>query len=299
VDDPDLGVTAQPAGADPGELAPTLAADVDVAGGGGALLPGDCPGGCGAVDLDATRVVVEATLEGRAEPVVLVLDTGASALVLRPSVVDGLGDPARPRLDGVTVGTANGAVTAYLTRVSSLAVDAVPDDANDAAGAADALVETSVSTLVLPDEALFDGLSAEVGRRIDGLLGGSFLRAFAISIDYPGQTLRASRYLVRDHIDPNEFVRVGFTMVPDGQAWLVQDVHPGTDADAQGLVPGDEIVSVDGVAITGADADAVSALFTGFGLGDRVPLEVVRGAGGAPVPLDVLVEDLLPNYEGL
>jgi len=266
----------------PGGVPATDAAaevEFDLAGGGLALVPG-CDD-CGAIRVPATRVLVQATLEDDPDPVWLIVDSGASAVVLDSGRIDALGVGNRPRLDGVTVATAGGLVSAYFTRLWRLAV-------GDAA-------EASVPVLVLEDSPLFASITSEVGRPVVGLLGGSFLRADLSVIDYPGRRLRLARYVDQDHIDANEYVRVGFTLAPANGTWEVQQVYPGTDAASQGLAAGDVIASIDGTAVAGLDAAAVAGLFVGFGLGDQVPVGLDRGS--AIEDHLVLVEDLLPTYD--
>jgi predicted aspartyl protease len=270
-----------PAGVATGAVEAGVAIAAEVRGGGAALIPGACPGGCGTVELDATRFLVQVRIEDDATPRWMLVDTGATAVVLDAAVADALPDPDRPRLQGVTVGTAMGQVTAYYTRLARLEVGAAAED-------------HSVSALVLPDPGLFQGLSAEVGVEVVGLLGASFLRRFLTTIDYPAATLSLAPYRTTGHIDPDEFVRVGFTMTQRDAAWQVQDVYPGTDAAAQGLISGDTIAELDGTAIGGAPASRVAELLSGFGLGDQVPVGVNRD--GALEVVLVTVEDLLPAY---
>ena len=270
-----------PAEVDLGGIEAPISVGTEVQGGGTGLVPGECPDGCGTIGIGATRVLVEVALEGGSETVTLLVDTGASAVVLTEDIVATLGDPDRPRLDGVTVGTANGAVTAYFTRVTSLRL-----------GEAE---HTSVSVLVLPDADLFASLADEVGKPVHGLVGGSFLRNFLVSIDYPREALTLSRYRSPTHLDADEFVRVGFSLATDDTGdWIVEDVYANTDAAAQGLLSGEMIASIDGEDVAGATSSAVSSLLGRFALGEQVPVGVTRGVG-----VDVLmieVENLLPEY---
>lgn len=270
-----------PAGVSPGAVDPGVTVPAAVRGGGAGQVPGECPGGCGTVDLHATRFLVEVRLEDDPEPRWMLVDTGATAVVLDPELATALPDPDRPRLDGVTVGTAMGQATAYYTRLARLEVGGAVED-------------HGVPVLVLPEVSLFEGLSAEVGVEVVGLLGASFLRRFLTTVDYPDATLTLAPYRATGHIDPDEFVRVGFTMTQRDATWQVQDVYPGTDAAAEGLIPGDTIAELDGTSIAGAPAAEVAGLLAGFGLGDEVPVGVNR-AGAIEVVL-VTVEDLLPAY---
>ncbi len=268
---------ALPAGVDPATVDAPLWADAQLRGGGHLDVPG-CSGGDCSVDVRATRLLVEASIES-APPAWFLIDTGATAVVLAPSIADALGGAGRPRLDGVTVATADGPATAYYTRVGDISV----------AGTA----ATDVPVLVLP-ASLLAPLEDEVGHPIAGLLGGSFLRQFLVTLDDPGRRLRLARFRDQDHIDPDEFVGVGFTMASTGGVWEVRDVYSGTDAAAEGLTHGELVVSLDGIDLAGADRATVNGILGGFVLGDDVPVGVVRG--GADVTLQVAVEDLLPHY---
>jgi predicted aspartyl protease len=267
-------------GAGDGRLAPEQATEIEVRGGGIVGIPGDCGGSCGELEVGATRVLVPVYLE-ELEPVWFMIDTGASAVVLLPSIVDALGDPSRPRLDGVTINTAGGSVLGAYVRVGALRI-------GDSRA-------TSVSALVIPDEAFLDGLSAEVGVRVRGLIGGSFLREFRATIDYPGRILALASYLDRSHIDPDEFIGVGFAMASRGTVWELREVYTNTDAFAEGLRPGDTIVELDNESLNGVSRAGVDAILDRFGVGDEVPVGVSRGA--TIETLLVTMEDLLPAYE--
>jgi hypothetical protein len=273
-----------PVGVDDAGLEPPLTLGARVRGGGTYRVPGDCPGGCGSVRVGATRLLVSARIEG-GDPVWLLVDTGASAVVLEAGLVPDA--PGRPRLSGVTVGTSLGPMTASFVRIASLALGDAPAGGSDA-------VEAGLPVLVLPDGGLLDGLTAEVGVEVRGLVGGTFLRNYLTAIDYPGAALTLRRYAERDHVDPDEFIRVGFTLRASGGTWRVADVYPGTAAAAQGLAPGEVVARLDGVELDGAGEATVAGLLAGFALGEEVPVAVARAAGIEV--LHIAVEDLLPDY---
>ncbi len=264
-------------------VAPAIAVDVRLDGGGRYLVPGNCGGDCGTIELPGTRILVEVVADGDAEPFTALVDTGATAVVASEALMTRLGMDGRPRLDGVTVGTASGPVTAYFTRLGSVSLS----------DAAEPL--TSVPTLVVPGFDLFDALSDEVDGDVDAIIGGTLLRHFLVTMDYPGRQLVLSRYRDPSHIDADEFVDLGFDMVASGGAWVVGDVYSGTDAQAQGVRTGDVVVRLDGTEIAGLDEGAVRAIVTQYDVGDAISLELDRLGG--PVTLSVAVEDLLPHYE--
>ena len=282
----DGGASELPNGVASTAVEPAVEVPFDLRGGGRALVPGDCPGGCGTVSIDRTRVLAQVWLEDRADPEWFLVDTGASATVLPEATVTELGDPNRPRLNGVSVATVNGIVSAYFTRVAS--VQLVAGDGVVAA-------QSSQPVLVIPGWDLFDAIEAETGVHVRGLIGGSFLRHFLATVDYSQRVLRLARFTDQSHVDPDEFVRVGFTLSNTSGQWLVGDVYTGTDAAAAGLTSGDLVVEIDGVDITGLDELAVGELFARFGLGDSVPVGI--DVAGEVQIVDVIVEDLLPAYE--
>ncbi len=277
----DAWAGGMPAGVASDAVATAATIDAPVMGGGVAIVPGNCPLGCGTRSLPATRVMVEVFLEDYPDPVWMLVDSGASAVVIDDALIAELA-PERPRLDGVTVGTAEGDVDGYFTRVWSLRL-------------AGEVEETSVSALVLPGVNIFAGIGAEVGVPVRGLVGGSFLRNYLTTIDYPGDEMSLARYTNLDHVDANEFVRPGFTMGRYAGAWRVQDVYTGTAAAAAGIVSGDQVVAIDDTDISGLDASAVGALLASFALGEEVPVGVARGGG---TEFFIEVEDLLPTFEG-
>jgi hypothetical protein len=270
----DDGDAALPAEADPGALADAIEVEADIAGGGVFGIPS------GAREVGATRFLVSATVEDLPEPIWVLVDTGASSVVMASEVMDLLTAEGRPRLDGITVGTAEGATTAYYTRVYRLALGAAAQD--------------SVPVLVLADDGIFTAVSDEVDREVRAVVGGSYLRWFLATLDYPGERLILHRYREPSHIDPDEFVGVGFDLAPDANQWRVSAVYPGTDAEAKGLVVGDVVYTLDGTSITGLARADIDQLVAGFALGDQLPVGIERA--GEMTEVLVQVEDLLPEF---
>lgn len=260
--------------ADPAALDDALEIEADVAGGGVFGIPG------GSREVGATRFLVRAEVEDLPEPFWVLIDTGASSVVLANEVVDLLTAEGRPRLDGVTVGTAEGAQTAYFTRVGSMRLAGAELD--------------SVPVLVLPDDGLFESVSQEVDRPVLAVVGGTYLRWFLATLDYPGGRLILRPYRDASHIDPDEFVGVGFEMDPSANQWRVSTVYPGTDAEAEGLEVGEVVYSLDGTEISGLGSGEVDAVVAGFGLGEELPVGIERA--GAMTEVLVRVEDLLPAF---
>lgn len=271
---------ARPPGLAVGELESFT---IDVVGGGRSLVPPNK-----VIDVPPTRILTLATFEGDPQPRWVLVDTGASAVVVREDYLESLGDVAgRPRLDGVTVGTVYGPITTYLSRVWRVRLDGA-----DGAGR---VAVDDVPILTLPPNALFDGIAAEVQLDVVALIGGTYLRWYWTTIDYPTKRMHLARYTDPAHIAPNEFIGVGFTLARSGDDWVISDCYPGTDAYVnEGLRRGDIVEEIDGMSITGQDTDVVGALLGAFRLGDEVPVGIRSVA--TIEPHLVLVEDLLPSY---
>jgi hypothetical protein len=250
---------------------------IEVLGGGLGALPGG-----NVVALAPTRVMVQVLLEGKTEPVWALVDSGASAVVVDETLLDELGDAAgRPRLDGVPVTTVSGVVDAFLSRLAH--VEMAGSSLDD------------VPILVVPGSDLLTQLSQEVDLDVRVLIGGSLLRHFWTTFDYPGGFLRLGPYRTTPHIDPLEWVSIGAELYSDGPTWRVRLVYPGTDAAADGLVEDDVVEEIGGMPITGQSPEVVGELLDGYSLGEDVPIGVARDT---LVTLQVRVEDLLPSYDG-
>ncbi len=220
-----------------------------------------------------TRVPLTVTVDGTART--LILDSGASYLVLRGAEWSALAADGRPTLDGVPILSASGPISGRLTRARTVTLggEAVAD----------------APVLDIGDE-LLDSFAAEVGHPVDGLLGGAYLREFLVTIDFPHGALYLARYDGRDHIDPDEFHQVGVALdvaTSGGHRFAVSHVFAGTDAAKQGLTDGTALVSVDGAPLDGLGLDAAQKLLHG-------PVGTVKAIATASATLQVKVDDLLP-----
>jgi predicted aspartyl protease len=160
-----FGVFTPPAG-----VGPPVMASFALEGGGQGTIGGK------PVTLAATRVSLAVVLEGRTMQ--MVLDTGSSTIILRPDVYDALVADGRAQ-SSIDVATVLGTQQAPLTRVHSVAV-------GDA-------VQSEVDAVRAPLDV--EALELEVGHRVDGLLGGAFLSAYATTLDYPARTLTLRPYI--------------------------------------------------------------------------------------------------------
>lgn len=264
-----------------GAAGPPIAVSAEVKGGGRAFAPGSCPGGCGVIDLPASRFLVTASVEDLERPLRLLVDTGASDVVVTEAVIDELADAGRPRLDGVTVTTAAGPIVAYVTRVWELDLGS---------GAR----RQSVPVLVLPDPDFFAVLEDEVGERVDGIVGEGFFRHFVTTVDYPGRQLLLAPYPDDSHLPPGRYASLGFSLSREGDTWRTAAIQAGSGAEAAGITAGEIVAAIDGAAISDLSGSEIDALIELLVPG--APVEVELDRGGAPVAFNLEVIDLLPPF---
>jgi hypothetical protein len=238
------------------------------------------------IDIPPTRIPVTVNIDGTDYP--FIVDTGATEVSLRSSVYSQLVSDGRAQLQsGIAIMTIAGASNASLTRAKSITVGGV--------SVADVPVMTIMST---PSDQLLNGISSELGTQIDGLLGGSFLRNFLVTIDYPAGQLHLEPYTTPPI--PDEFRRVGFTIGLDatGANFVVQSVYPNTDAAAKGVMVGDEITAIDGttLASVGYVADADALLDGTPGTTKMITFGKKTGTASlANTTVSIQVDDLIPN----
>lgn len=256
-----------------GDVFETQTVGFELLGGGSFSIPGD-----GSTGLSATRVVLEGSVEGHAAD--MVLDTGASHSIIAESLFNSLGDSARPMLGGVRVTRSTGTVEVSVSRVSSLAVGTS--------------AVSGATVMVMPDSTL-SSVSAETGRDIKMLLGGTYLRYFLLAVDYDSRELGLAEYADPSHVNPNEWIGPGLKL-NDGPAgdYLVGDVYDGTDAQAAGFEVGDRVTEIDGQPTSNYSLAEVRHLLTTFPVGTDLAIGLKQG--DAVTTIDVTVEDLLPSY---
>ncbi len=242
-------------------------------GGGGFQIPGD-----GTVTAGATRIIVDATVEG--VPIKAMLDTGAVYSIISEPLLASLDAADRPKLEGVKVIQSGQLLETTLTRVATLEVGDLATAGPD----------------VIVNPAIFAALSGETGVAIDLLLGGTFLRHFLTTVDMPAALLRLAPFTETDHINPNEWIGPGFR-VNDGPKgdFIVWDVYSGTDADKAGVVPGARLAEINGESVKDYDVEEFRLLMTTFEVGTVLTFGF-RATDGSIVDLDILVEDLLPAW---
>jgi hypothetical protein len=227
-----LGAAADPDGVDEPGQATSFALE-----GGGSVAGND-----GRIDFPATRIAITANIEGVDHP--LVVDTGASDVVLRQALFTQITSDGRKRLDDLPITTVSGTTNASAARLRALTV----------AGAQ----LSGIAALTVGDQ-LLDTITSEVGHPVDGLLGGTFLREFFVTVDYPARVIHLQRYASRDHI-VDEYVRVGVRLTTAPSGYVIAQVYAGSDAAQKGLSLGDELRAVDGTALAALDAEHADRL---------------------------------------
>jgi len=231
------------------------------------------------IDVPATRIPITVDIEGVSHP--FILDTGASEVTVRDSVYAALTADGRPQISGLPIGTAAGARTATVTRARTITV------------AGQTVANAPVMTI---GDQLIDGLETELGRPMDGLLGGSYLREFLVTVDYPHGSLQLQRYDPPVTI-PDEFKRVGFELGTGSgaHAYAVAVVYPGTDAEAKGIHMGDVILSVDGQDLDNLDPISADEALDGMvGTTKQIGLGATANPALASTTVAVRVDDLIP-----
>ncbi len=243
-------------------------------------------GGAGTIDPERTmivqypptRVSLTIDIDGTSYPVIL--DSGASEVTVRQAVFDSLVADGRPQTSGFALSTASGPMSGRVTRAQSISLGGE--------------VVVNPAVLSLGDDALFDALAREIGHPVDGLLGGSFLREFLVTIDYPHGTLRLQRYVPPSPV-PDEFKRIGVEIQRSGSGFAVSKVYAGSDAAGKQLAVGDIITSIDGHELAGMDLLAADLLLDGtVGETKQVGLGATASTAIANSVIAIRVDDLLP-----
>jgi hypothetical protein len=238
-----------------------------------------------AVNIPATRIVVPVGIDGFTHT--CIVDSGATQLSLRSTVYDSLTADGRAQLPGgIEIMTISGPSLAAVTRAKTITV-----------GTATVATPPVMSIMTSTPDELLNNISKELNTTIDCLLGGSFLRNFLVTIDYPGTTLHLEPYLTPPI--PDEFRRVGFTIGLDATAthFVVASVYPNTDAASMGVAVNDEVVSIDGTSLAAVQyVDAADQLLDGtVGTSKMVTFGTTKSAANTGKTLTLQVDDLIPN----
>ncbi|MGH7330855.1 MAG: aspartyl protease family protein, partial [Polyangiaceae bacterium] len=194
--------------------------------------------------LPPSRVVVVANIEGATYR--MLLDTGASAVTVDQATFAAL--------------TADGRVTRAWTPSSGSSYEyaRVHTMSVSAASAQDVVIFHDTSA----DETIAE-ISFEMGDTIHGLIGGTFLERFEVTLDYPNKELHLAPYEDTSFLVDN-FHSVGMDIgerVKGG--YRIANVPHETDAEAKGVLAGDAIVAIDGQAVDPLSLSQVEVLLSG------------------------------------
>lgn len=213
------------------------------------------------------------------EPRQMILDTGASSTFVFENTFAELDETDRPFVTGFGGVGAAGEFDLAFSRLCGMGIGAAALD--------------DVHVGVIPADALGDAASLIPEMR--GLVGASFFREFLTVFDAPAREVRFYRYQNREHIDDEEFNRVGISgeREADGTIRIVT-VFEGTDAEGQGLEVGDLLLAIDGALVRTLSNNELEAALSGP-VGEPIELELDRG--GATEHITVEVDDLLPSCE--
>ncbi len=238
------------------------------------------------IAIPATRIPVTVAIDGINYP--CIVDTGATVVSLRSTVFSTLVSDGRSQMvGGIAIMTVDGVSNASITRAKTIALGTAIVSAPP--------VMSIVSSDPKHPDPLLDSISREVRTQIDCLLGGTFLRNFLVTIDYPNSQLHLDPYLTPPI--PDEFRRVGISIGLDSTAryFVVASVYPNTDAANQGIMVGDQVVSIDGTILMGYVATADQLLDGTVGTTKMIQFGTTKNPANTNQTLAVKVEDLLPN----
>jgi len=252
----------------PNHIGEDVATPFSLLGGG----QGAITGVSGIVHIPKSRVVVKATVEGVEHS--FMVDTGASITLLRSALLDDLAKDGRAVMGGLQSQIVGGTTSISVARLKSVSIGG-----------------EEVKGLIASEDETFekalDAVSLEIGQKLDGLIGGSYLRNFYVTIDYPNTTFHLRRY-AEGAPTYDAFDRVAFSV--NTKTKLIEQVIAGTKAEEMGLTKGDEVLEVDGVAIDSAEVSMAgeigSSKMIHFGKTAKPELSMQTVA--------IPVEDILP-----
>jgi hypothetical protein len=233
------------------------------------------------LDLLPSKIIMaSARFEDMDEEVNVIIDTGTSSAVISQSVVDALdieGD-GRTILRGSKSVSPIGEMDTPIIRLRSLSIEGS---------------EAGKMWATIHPDSYFDLVERVLGVEVEGIVGGGFLREFLVAIDYSGPSLHLSPYTNLDHIEA-EFQMVGVEVLGTDDSFRVYTVFEGSDAEAQGIAIGDQILEIDGTPTsTMSHAEVISTLRGEVGTSLLMRLE----HEGSGYEVEVLREDLLPDLD--
>ena len=238
-----------------------LSLDVELRGGGRTCADERC------WDFSATRLVVPINIGG-VETHALV-DTAATYVTVSRTLVPRL-EEAGP-VSQLIFDTRSGPAQESLARVAHISVGTIDGDA----------AQLPQVPLLVGDPAVMDPalsrLHVETGRRVEVLLGHSFLRRFVTEIDMSSCASIKLHAIEPQELELDDFESFGFFASVSEECWDVTAVVRDSTIARDGLVAGDCIVAIDDVPRT--DMTETEALADELLAGDAVTLTVRRSDG--------------------
>jgi hypothetical protein len=250
----------------PSDVAAPVSIDFALSGGGttdGIVLP-------------PSRLVVPVTIEGAT--LMMIVDTGATDITISASAYGAIVADGRTQIDGGMSQTTSGTSDSSITRVASAIVGGV-----------------KVDRPVVAHDSSFDAnladVSSDVGTTIDGSLGGTFLRNFFVTVDYPSQTMDLAAYPdLSFTIDQGEMVGVLLAIDTTG-AYRVSQVS--ATAAALGVTVGDTVTAIDGQDLSTVSHLQIATFLYGH-MGATKTFSFSTAASLSNQNIAVPVEEMLP-----
>ncbi|MBM4354262.1 MAG: PDZ domain-containing protein, partial [Deltaproteobacteria bacterium] len=232
-------------------------------------------------ELPSSIPVVQATfVAGTSVTVPVVADTGSGVTILTQDVFDSIDDGSLPRLDGYVWATNYGSDASFVTRIPRI----------QAGENGQGNVEWSWAIVIPEDNHLFPLLKAN-GIDVKGFLGYPFYRNFVVGVDGAENRYLWWEYQDKGHLPVDEWTRVGIEPIWREEGFRIEMIYAPSDAQAQGILIGDVITTIDGKDVTGGTLDEVRQALRSEP-GTALDLGLLRD--GKPLELVVIAEDLLP-----
>ncbi len=194
--------------------------------------------------LPATTIVVDAIIEGEHHK--MAIDSGANSVVVRTSVAAPWIKDGRQVRSG-TATTLYGETPSNTFRVHSLQVGDVT---------LDGVISGDGAEFLLDSDASFD---------VDGLIGGTFLRAFVFSVDYPDRHLALDGYPDGTQIR-DEFIRLPISLERDPDGIVLAALLDTSLQSTLGAYVGQVVSSIDGNSLKNAtDSQVINLVYCDAG----------------------------------
>jgi len=200
----------------------------------------------------------------------LIADTGSGVTIITESSVD----PAllAGGLEGYVWYTSYGSDPGVIVRLPHLEIGGID------------VIDTWA--VVVPDDHHLAEVFDLMGVDVDGFVGFPVYRRFFVSVFGAEERYELFPYPDLDHVDGNEWDRVGIEVMRQDGAVEVDMVYSPSDAFDQGLVQGDVLTAIDGAPLDGVGLDDVRLLLRG-NPGDTRTLAVGDGAGATDLTVEV------------